>query len=297
MLRLTGAFVFSVLYVSSTAGAGGGIGAELKPATVAAFDAYVRAAEARMEDAVRRPGGFLYIDALDDGRRGRAEAAVHRGDVLIEPRKIEERGKAVNIPDGRVHHWIGVAFIPGVRLDEAVKLLQDYDRHAEVYQPAVQRSKVLARDGQRFRVFLRFYQKKVIAVTVNSEHEAEFIRAGEDRVYSRIRSTRIAEVADAGKPTEHERPVGRDGGYLWRLNTYWRFLQRDGGTYIQCESITLTRDIPFGFGWLVGPFVTSIPRESLIFTMERTRKALTANHVSRGTSIGPAVSAKVTRGR
>ena len=29
-----------------------------------------------------------------------------------------------------------------------------------------------------------------------------------------------------------------------------------------------------GFGWVVGPFVNSIPRESLAFTMERTRDAL-----------------------
>jgi hypothetical protein len=270
--------VIAILYASTTAGASGGaIGAELKPATVAAFDAYVRLVESRTDDEVRRPDAFLYLDTLDGERRRAAEAAVRKGDIIIDPLKARDRGKAVGIPDGRVHHWIGVGFVPGVRLTDAVKLLQDYDRHAEIYQPAVQRSKVLARDGERFRVFLRFYQKKGIAVTVNSEHEAEFFRAGEDRVHSRIRSTRIAEVADAGKPGEHEKPVGRDGGYLWRLNTYWRFLQRDGGTYVQCESITLTRDIPFGLGFLVGPFVNSIPRETLTFTMERTREALRAN--------------------
>ena len=68
--------------------------------------------------------------------------------------------------------------------------------------------------------------------------------------------------------------MGRDGGYLWRLYTYWRMLERDGGTYVQCESITLTRGIPMGLGWLVGPFVTSIPRESLTFTLETTRATL-----------------------
>jgi hypothetical protein len=282
MLRARGAVAIAILCASSTGTAGGGaIDVELKPGTTAAFDAYVRLTESRIEDEVRRPDAFLYLDTLDGERRRRAEAAVRRGDAVIEPLKTQDRGRAVGIPDGRVHHWMGVAFIPGARVEDAVKLLQDYDRHAEIYRPAVQRSKVLARDGERFRVFLRFYQKKVIAVTVNSEHEAEFSRAGEGRVHSRIRSTRIAEVADAGKPDEHEKPVGRDGGYLWRLNTYWRFLQRDGGTYIQCESITLTRDIPFGFGWLVGPFVTSIPRESLTFTMERTREALRANPSNR----------------
>ena len=131
-----------------------------------------------------------------------------------------------------------------------------------------------AREGDRFRVYLRFFMKKVITVVVNSEHDARFSRAGSDRAESRIYSTRIAEVEDPGTAHEREKPVGRDGGYLWRLNTYWRFLERDGGTYVQCESITLTRGIPIGLGWLVRPFVTSIPRETLEFTLATTRKAL-----------------------
>jgi len=61
---------------------------------------------------------------------------------------------------------------------------------------------------------------------------------------------------------------------MWRLNSYWRFLQRDGGVYVQLEAISLTRDIPAGLGWLVKPFVTSIPRESIEFTLSRTRRSL-----------------------
>jgi hypothetical protein len=143
-----------------------------------------------------------------------------------------------------------------------------------VYRPNVVRSRILSREGSSFRVYLRFFMKKVIAVTLNTEHDAQFASLGPDRAHSRIHSTRIAEVADAGTPKEHEKPPGRDTGFMWRLNTYWRFLERDGGTYIQCESITLSRDIPFGLGWVVGPFVTDIPRESLKFTMERTRAEL-----------------------
>jgi hypothetical protein len=116
----------------------------------------------------------------------------------------------------------------------------------------------------------------VITVVVNSEHDAQFMREGADRASSRIHSTRIAEVENAGTPDEREKPVGRDGGYLWRLNSYWRFLERDNGVYIECESITLTRGIPFGLAWAVSPFVTSIPKETLAFTLENTRKTLAA---------------------
>jgi hypothetical protein len=44
--------------------------------------------------------------------------------------------------------------------------------------------------------------------------------------------------------------------------------------YLQCESISLTRGIPLGLGWIVRPFVTSIPRETLAFTLDTTRKTL-----------------------
>jgi hypothetical protein len=111
---------------------------------------------------------------------------------------------------------------------------------------------------------------------VNSEHEANFTRRA-DRAEGWVHSTRIAEVESPDEPGERELPVGQDGGYMWRLNTYWRLLVRDGGLYIQCESVSLTRGIPTGFGWLVGPFVTSIPRESLTFTLETTRKQLSTS--------------------
>jgi hypothetical protein len=123
-------------------------------------------------------------------------------------------------------------------------------------------------------MFLRFSMTKIITVVVNTEHDARFLREGPDRAVSRVATTRVAQVEDAGRPTERELPVGRDGGYLWRLNTYWRFLEQDGGTYVQCESVSLTRGIPFGFGWMIRPFVTSIPRESLEFTLNTTRRVL-----------------------
>jgi hypothetical protein len=247
--------------------------AELKPATAAAFDKYVRLTEQRM-NAELAPGTFLWIDRLSGQARVDAMATLKRGQLVIERLRTREGGSNLDAPDGMIHHWLGLVFIPGIKVDAAVALLQDYDRHARVYAPNVAASKTLQKNGDRFRVFLRFYMKKVIAVTMNSEHEAVFTRQAPDRAWSRIHSTRIAEVAEAGTPQERELPPGRDQGFMWRLNTYWRFLERDGGVYVQCESLTLSRDIPFGLGWLIGPFVTSVPKDSLTFTLEKTRSAL-----------------------
>ncbi len=248
--------------------------AELKPATVAAFERYVRNTEARMGPELAGRSAFLWADALPESRRQTTLAQVRQGSLVIERLTTTEGGRRIDVPDGLIHHWVGLVFVPRVNVDQAVALLQDYDRHAEIYRPAVARSKLLAKNDDVFRVYLRFFMKKGIAVVVNSEHEARFTRPAPDRAYSRIYSTRIAEVENADTAAEREKPVGNDGGYLWRLYSYWRFLERDGGTYVQCESISLTRGIPTGLGWLIGPFVTSIPRESLTFTLEATRKAL-----------------------
>jgi hypothetical protein len=251
--------------------------AELQPRTVAAFDRYVRVAEARMEGGTP----FLWIDGLADADRRSKLEDLRQGRVVFDRLAVRDAGKPIDIPAGLVHHWIGAVFVPGVGINQAVALMQDYDRHADIFRPAIARSKLIDRNGDVFRVFIRFRMKKVITVVVNTDNEARFGRPGADRVQSRIYSLRVAEVEHPGTPDEREKPVGQDGGFLWRLYTYWHYLERDGGTYVQCEAISLTRSIPIAFRWLIGPFVTSIPRESLAFTLETTRTALMGGGPSR----------------
>ena len=244
--------------------------ADLQPRTIAAFDRYVKAAETETAARVE----FLRLDGLPEALRRARQDELRAGMLHIERLTTLDGGREIPVPDGLLHHWVGTVFAPGASVEQALSILQDYDKHAEIYRPAVVQSRLLSRNGDRFRMFLRFSMTKVITVVVNTEHDAQFYRDGPDRARSRIYSTRIAQVENAGEPDERELPVGRDGGYMWRLNTYWRVLQRDGGTYVQCESISLTRGIPFGFAWLIQPFVTSIPRESLEFTLNTTRTTL-----------------------
>lgn len=264
----------AILAAALAAGPSDVLAAELQAKTVAAFDRYVRLAEARMSGDVADPKRFILADAQPAVERDKTMARLRAGEVVMQRLKERDGGREIDAPDGMLHHWVGLVFLPGVAMREAVALMQDYDRHASVFAPAVVRARLLDRQGDRFRVFLRFHMKKVIAVTVDTENAAEFVTAGPDRAFSTIRSTRVQEVEGAGTAAERQKPEGQGGGFLWRLNTYWRYLERDGGTYIQCESISLSRDIPFGLGWIVGPFVTSIPRESLNFTMGKARQAL-----------------------
>lgn len=112
-------------------------------------------------------------------------------------------------------------------------------------------------------------------MVLNTNHDVRYFPLGPARLHSRSYSTRIAEVADAGKPGEHEMPVGQDHGFLWRLYSYWRFQERDGGVYVECQAISLTRNVPTGLGWLIEPIIRNLPRESLANTLTATRQALT----------------------
>jgi hypothetical protein len=252
--------------------------AELQEATVKAFNTYVTAAEARSATP------FLWLDTRPAAERQRLLADLKKGELVIERLRVRPGGRELDVPDGMIHHWLGTVFIANATAADAVKLLQDYDRHAAVYAPTVARSRLLSHSASRaplsgapadeFRFSLRFVMTKVITVVVDGEHHARFAWFGPGRARSWIRSTRLAEVTGAGTAAEREEPAGTGGGYLWRLNSYWRFDERDGGVYLECESVSLTRDIPFGLGWIVGPFVTSLPRESLEFTLQTTRKKL-----------------------
>jgi len=246
---------------------------QLKPETVAAFDRYVQLSEKRMQEELKA-GPFLRVDDLPAADREGAFAPLRRGEVIVDRLHTLDQGNSIPVPHGLIHHWMGTAFIPGATLAQTIAFLQDYDNQFKFYGPEVQRSKLLERNGDNFKIYLRLRKSKIITVILNTEYEVKYLAIAPDRATSSSYSTRIAQVEDAGKANESEKPVGNDGGFLWRLNSYWRFLERDGGVYVQLEAISLTRDIPTGLSWLISPFVTSIPKESLIFTLTRTRAAL-----------------------
>ncbi len=246
--------------------------------TTAAFDRYTRLTAGRVETELRKDGPYLWVDLQPPANRTRHMAALRRGDVVIERLETRDNGKAIEAPGGIIHHWIGVAFVPGVTLDQYLAFVKDYDRHQQYFTPYVQRSRLLERDGDFFRVLLRFHKTKAGVTAVHDTwHDVRYFRLSATRGGSATTTTKILEVENPGKPDEKHRSPEDDRGYLWRLDTWWRFEERDGGVYVQCESVSLSRGIPFGFGWLVGPFVKSIPRESLTFTLGQTRSFLTGN--------------------
>jgi hypothetical protein len=236
--------------------------AEVNPDTLRAFENYVRAAEQKLE---ARPE-FLWCAASPD-RLARAR----KGEVMIEPTLGRPETK---IPDGLVHDWVGCVFIPGATLDRTLALVQDYDNHKNVYQPELVESKILRHDGNDYLVYMRLLKKKVITVALDAETEVHYTRIDRAHAKSRSFTTKVAEVENAGKRNEHALPPGTGHGFLWRLDSFWRFEERDGGTYVECDAISLTRDVPAGLGWIIDPIIRNLPRESLANTLRATRAAL-----------------------
>jgi len=249
--------------------------AELHQKTAAAFDHYVALSETKIDASLNDNRGFLWADRLPPEQRATILARLSAGHIVIERAETLENGKTIAIPGGLIHDWIGTVFIPGATSRQTLALVEDYDHQSEYYRPRVLASKILWHEGNDYRVYLRLYEKKVLTCVLDTRHDVHYSIIDQSHAWSRSRSTQIREVAAWGKPGEGDLPAGHDDGYLWRMNTYWRFEQKDGGTYVECRSISLTRDIPKGVGWLISGYVESIPRESLEFTLDTTKKVLT----------------------
>jgi len=248
--------------------------ADLKPPAVEAFNRYAQLTEAQIDSAAALHEPFLWLDSLPEERRAAAYAELHEGKMVIERLETLDGGKKINVPGGLIHHWIGTVFIPGATLGQTLALEKDYNHHQDYFRPDVVRSKVQQHEGSDYLVQLRFRKKKIITSVLDTEHHVHYGSVDSAKAWSRSYTTRIQEVVDAGESGERLEPEGHDRGFLWRMNTYWRFEEKDGGTYVESQSVSLTRDIPAGLGWLVGPMVNSIPRESLTFTLATTRAAV-----------------------
>jgi hypothetical protein len=219
-----------------------------------AFDQYVGTVEMRLAQQHRSREGFLAGTTEQQSR-------LRRGEVVIEELKVPEA------PAAMLHDWRGSAFAQNAKAADFEKLLRNFDGYPQVFAPQVVEAQTLAADGDQVEGTMRVKQRHGITVVMDTAYDVRFGRLDPQDGWSASRSTRVEEIADAG--TSHERVLSsqEEHGFLWRINTYWTWQERDGGLYIQVESVSLTRGIPTGLGWIVRPFVESVPRESLEFTL------------------------------
>ncbi|MCC6263157.1 MAG: hypothetical protein IT169_06230 [Bryobacterales bacterium] len=237
--------------------------ASVTPESAAAFQAYDR----KVEQEIRARIGAGQVVALRERvKRNGGKAIVQSG---AEPNP-NDTGSAY------IHDWLGAIFIPGGAAAGVKAVLQDFGRHKEYYQPEVIDSKLLSKNGDVFHSALRLRKKKVLTVILSSEYTTRFTDLSPRAGYSIARSTKMSEVENPGTPGERELPPGEGQGFLWNLNSFWSWEEGEGGVYVECRAISLSRDVPTGLGWIVNPIIRDLPKESLEATLLNTRKAVLA---------------------
>jgi hypothetical protein len=250
------------------------LASELQQATIEAFNHYVEVAEQQMQSSLREDGPFLWIDFRPKAKRDALYAQLRAGQFVIRQLNTEDDGREVDIPEGMVHHWVALAFIPGATLKTAEAVLGDYDDYAKIYAPEVRRSRIYGRDADGFKIYLQLYKDSPRRVSYNADFDVRRMKFGPDRIASSSISTRIAQLEDPSQPDGKEYPVGQDSGYLWRMNDYWRYEQKDGGVFMQVEAITLSRDVPAFLGWIVRPVIRKLARQTMAELLEANRRAM-----------------------
>lgn len=261
--------------------------ADLGAKTVKAFDRYVSAAQERMKHE-RHDGDFLYIESLPKPQYQEAMSTIEHGGVYVQRiHTLDAKGQRINIPGGLVNHWVGDVLIPNTELSSALDVLRDYKDFKDIYKPEVIRSRLVSRkDDDDYKVYLRLQKKTIVTVTLDTWYDIHFTRVDATHGYSRSISTRIQQVEDAGTPQEHLDPVGHDSGYLWRIDSYWRYEQHGNGVIIEWESIALSRPIPFLIAWFVKPLIRNIASDTVQNMLTATRKAVLAQKPQQSTSKG-----------
>ncbi len=249
------------------AAACGRVAAEPPAAAVSAFGAYVGQVESHLARQHQSPEGFLAT--ADEGQE--SEAELRRGELVIE--RMTPAGASA-LPGAMLHHWRGTAFVSGATVASFERMLRDFDSYPRRFSPQVLQAKITVMNGDRLQVSMRVEQRHVITVVMDTTYDVSFGRLDARHGYSVSRSTRISEIASPGTASERALSADEERGYLWRQNTYWSYEERDGGVYMQVESVSLSRSIPTGLGWAVRPFVESVPRDSLQFTLRSMCNAL-----------------------
>jgi ribosome-associated toxin RatA of RatAB toxin-antitoxin module len=241
--------------------------ADPRPAAVSAFNSYINAVESRLSQQHRSPNAFLALLASVP----KSEMRLRRGELIVE-QLTPSTGS--DLPGAMLHHWRGTAFVPGATAADFERLMKDFNAYPQRFSPQVLQAKVLAHQDDRLHAVMRVRQEHILTVVMDTTYDIVFAQLDAQHRYSISRSTQISEIDSPGTAAEHALDSTHEHGFLWRLNTYWSYEERAGGLYMQIESVSLTRSIPRGLGWAVGPFVESVPRESLQFTLRSVCNAL-----------------------
>jgi hypothetical protein len=239
---------------------------ELQEQTLAEWNDYVHSACMRTEERAEE-SLFLRVSQQPE-RRERARA----GEIIVWR---EGDGRRTKVPHGLIHDWVGVVFIPGAKIADVFGVARDYDHYSEIYKPAVMEARGRGSDGDDDNYSMLLVQKVLfVTAAVQGEYQTQYTQIDAKHWYSISQSTRLQAVEGFGQADMRVLPADRGPGYVWRLFSFTRFEESDGGVYVEVEAMALSRDVPAVLRWLVDPVVDHMPRDSVRETLEKTRNAV-----------------------
>jgi hypothetical protein len=252
--------------------------AELKRETLSAWAAYVRATEDRIGRELSSGGRFLVLDFQAPDAAAAEKNELRNGRIPVARMdSLDDKGSPIEVPDGMIHHWRGSVLIPGVDLDYVLTRVEN-PVSQEIRQEDVLQSAVLERGDGYLKLYLKLQRSKIVTVVYNTIHEVRYERRPNDQAWSSSKAVKIAELSHPNSPEENEKPAGKDHGFLWRLNSYWRYRQVDEGVIVECESLSLSRSIPRLLEYFVRPIIDRIARESMERTLASMRDRIVRSH-------------------
>jgi hypothetical protein len=237
--------------------------AEPKQDTIRAWDDYIRTVDVNMSECAAGIRPFLWVDNSPE-----IQQRVQHNEVVVtnhDPRKV---------PQGLIHHWVGAMFVPNLTLDQMMSVLTTYERYSDLYKPLITKASVLERDGDNVKLTVVAMQKAFsVTAAVETDDEVKIVRPAPNRVLITSTAVRVQEIADYGKPSEHPFAEAHRPGYVWRAVVLQRLEQRDGGVYVEFETISLSRGIPLEVRWLIKPLTDNLPRKLMLDMLNDTRAA------------------------
>lgn len=192
-----------------------------------------------------------------DKHIARIEAGL-RGSQAVAP-IIEPQGNTLGVPGGIIHEWRGSVLVRHCTVSALVNALANPGTPPP--QDDVLESRVLERHGNSLLVYLKVVRTAIVTVTYDTEHRVQFDHTSPSLATSRSVATRIVEAG------------GEDHGFLWRLNSYWRYRQVGDSVQVDVLSVSLSRGMPALIKPVAAPIVSRVARESMVRTLDAVKRA------------------------
>jgi hypothetical protein len=262
-IPLAALLVLVVLFIPRAASASQ---LELKPETLKAWDQYTTDVDRNMKQRANGPRKFLWADESSDRL-----ARIQDGETLVSP--IGEN--PYHVPSGLIHHWLGAVFWKGITIKEVLAIVRDYEHYKDIYKPGIVDSKLLnsQQDHELYKVVMK-HRSYFTKTAVESDYQSSLVRMSPTRCYSTTRTTHVQEIDNFGLQNQMKIPENHGHGYIWRGYGITRYEERDGGVYIELETIVLSREIPLGLRWIAAPIIRRVAKDTLTASFLDTRKAV-----------------------